>query len=72
MLFLTFKNTNIRFSDLEFIWKFYTTNKTISTTKLVKIIDKKIFANVVVYKNIKFCILHNDFFNITFVLIYLI
>ena len=41
MLFLKLNNANISFGERIFIWKTYTTNKALPTTKQVLIIKKK-------------------------------
>lgn len=50
MPFLSFNNANIQFIEKKFTWKFYFTTKTLSTTKLVELINKKEFAKIVLNK----------------------
>lgn len=54
MLFLALNNTNVQFTKLEKLtWRFYTTAKALPTTSLVKLIDKRKFAKVVLDENSK-------------------
>ena len=53
MLFLTFSNTNIPFTEKKLIWRFYTFAKTLSTIYQIELINKKEFIKVSLDKNIK-------------------
>lgn len=44
MFFLKFSNADISFNEKAIMWKFYTTNKVLPTTKRVRIINKTDFA----------------------------
>ena len=44
MPFFTFSNANIQFVEKEPIWRSYTAAEALSTTKQVKLIDKKEFV----------------------------
>ena len=44
MSFLKISNANMLFSEGAFIWKSYTTNKALSTTKQIQIADLKKFV----------------------------
>ena len=53
MLFLKISNADISFDEKTLMWKTYTTNKALLTTKQVQIIDKKNFVIVVLDANSK-------------------
>ena len=44
IFFLTLSNANIQFAEKELTWKSYTAKKTLSTTQMVELIDKKEFG----------------------------
>ena len=46
IFFLKLSNADISFGEKTLIWRFYTTNKALSTTKQVQIINKKDFVIV--------------------------
>ena len=52
MIFLTFNNRNIVFTNEKFIYRYYTTTKALLTIWQVKIINKKEFAKALLNKNI--------------------
>ena len=58
MLFLKINNANVSFDEKILIWKFYTINKTLSTTKQVQIVDLKEFIIVVLDANSKIFVVH--------------
>ena len=47
MLFLTFSNADMSFSERELTWNSYTIDETLSTSKRVELIDKNKFAKAV-------------------------
>ena len=51
MPFLTFSNADVQFVEKELIWRFYTTAEALSTTKRVKLINKKEFAKAALDEN---------------------
>ena len=51
MPFLIFSNANIQFVEKEFTWRSYSIAETLPTTKRVKLIDKKEFANATLNEN---------------------
>ena len=52
MLFLALKNTNVEFTELEKLtWRSYITVKALSTTSLVKLIDKREFGKMTLDEN---------------------
>ena len=53
MLFLILSNADIQFAKEELTWRFYTTKKTLPTTRWVKLINKKEFAKVILDENVK-------------------
>ena len=53
ILFLTFSNAKIQFAEKELTWRFYTTEKALSTTQKVELINKKEFAKAVLDQNIE-------------------
>ena len=55
MSFLTFSNADIQFAEKELTWRFYTTIKTLLTTKRIEFIDKKKFIKVALDKFRDFC-----------------
>ena len=58
MPFLTFSNADIQFAENELTWKTYTTEKALSTTRQVKVIDQKKFAQVALDENIEAYVMH--------------
>ena len=44
MLFLKISNADMTFSEKTFMWKFYTTNKTLLTIEQVQIVNPKEFV----------------------------
>lgn len=58
MIFLTLRNANIQFVEGDLIWWTYTAAKTLSTTKLVQIIDWQEFAKAVLNPNKKVLVVH--------------
>ena len=58
MLFLKLSNADILFSEKILIYKIYTTNKVLSITKQVLIINKKIFIIVVININSKIFVIY--------------
>ena len=56
--FLKLSNTDILFNKKIFTWRTYTTNKALSTTKQIKIIDKKNFVTATFNANSKMFIMH--------------
>ena len=58
MLFLKFRNVNMSFGEKILIWRTYITNKALSITKRVQIIDKKDFVIVVLDVNSKTFVIH--------------
>ena len=61
MLFLTYSNANIKFALKKLIWRFYIAIKALSTTKRIKIINKKEFVKVALDKNIEVFVMHLTF-----------
>lgn len=53
MLFLTFNNTNIRFTNRKLTWRSYTNTKILLITKWVELIDKKKFVKMALKKDLK-------------------
>ena len=51
MLFLKISNANMAFSEKTLTWKAYTTNKALTTTEQVQIVDLKEFVIVVLDEN---------------------
>ena len=62
MLFLTFSNANIQFIEKKLTWRSYTTEKSLPTTRRVKLIIKKEFAKAALDKNIKAFVVYVAFF----------
>ena len=58
MFFLTLSNIDIQFVEKKLTWKTYTTKKTLSTTRQVKIIDWKKFAKVALDENVEAFMVH--------------
>lgn len=58
MFFFIFINANILFSKQKSISRFYITDKTLSTTKLIKLIKKKRLIKVVLDKNIEVFVIY--------------
>lgn len=56
--FLTFSNSNVLFSEQEFIWKSYTAVKALLTTKRMESIDKKKFAKTIFDEQSKTFVIH--------------
>ena len=50
MFFLALSNANVKFAARDFIWRYYTTAKTLPTTKRVECIDKKKFPKMALDK----------------------
>lgn len=73
MSFLLLSNANIEFAKKleKFIWKTYTTIKTLSFTSQIKLINKKKFTKVVLYKNSETYIIYMIALNILKATIYL-
>lgn len=60
ILFISFNNANIKFTNLEkLIWRTYTTAETLSTTSKVELIDKKDFANMARDKNSEIFVIYD-------------
>ena len=53
MPFLTLSNVNVEFSERNLIWRSYTLAEALLTTRLVKLIDKMVFANVASDENVE-------------------
>ena len=51
MFFLKINNANMLFGKKILMWKFYTTNKALPTTKQVQIIDSKKFVIAILDAN---------------------
>ena len=62
MAFFIFKNKNIKFIQKKFIQRFYIIVKTLLTTKQIKIIDTKKFAQIALNKHIKVFVIHVTYF----------
>ena len=58
MLFLKLSNPDVSFSERTFMWKFYTTNKVLSTTKQVQLIELQEFVIAALDVNRKTFIIH--------------
>ena len=58
MLFLKLNNANVLFGEKILIWRSYTTNKVLFTSKQVQIIDKKNFVIVALDTNSKIFIIY--------------
>ena len=58
MLFLKFSNADVSFGEKVFIWKTYTTNKALFTTKQVEIINKKDFIIAALDVNSETFVMH--------------
>ena len=58
MPFLIFSNTEVQFVEKELTWRSYTTDKALSATKRVKLIDKKEFTKVALDENSKTFVMH--------------
>ena len=58
MPFLKISNADISFGKKTLMWKTYTTNKTLSTTKQVQIINKKDFVIAALDANSKMFVMH--------------
>ena len=53
MIFISFEYLNIVFIDSRLIQRFYTIGKRLSNTRQVKIINKKEFVKIALYRTIK-------------------
>ena len=62
--FFIFSNVNIQFAWRELIWKSYTMDKALSTTKRVELINKKEFAKAVLDKNSETFVVYMVFLNL--------
>ena len=58
MPFLKFSNADVLFGERILIWRTYTTNKALLTTKRVQIIDKKNFVIAALDANSKTFVVH--------------
>ena len=58
MLFLTFSNVNVQFAENELIWRTYTTEKALTTTRQVEIIARKKFAKTALDENVEAFVVH--------------
>ena len=58
MLFFTFSNANIQFAKKELNWRSYIAAKALTTTKWVKLIDKKEFAKAVLDQESENFVMH--------------
>ena len=58
MPFLKLSNVDVSFGEETFTWKFYTTNKALSTTKQVQLIDLKEFVIAALDADSKTFIMH--------------
>ena len=64
MPFLTLNNAEIHFNKQKLNLKFYTIDKAVRSTKMVKLINKKDFVKVELDKNIKCFILYISFLSL--------
>ena len=58
MFFLTLSNADVQFAKKELILKTYTTNKALSTTRRVKLIDQKKFIKAMLDEKIKVFVMY--------------
>lgn len=65
IFFLIFSNIIIWFNKKEVAWRFYTTAETLTTTKQVKIIDRKAFAKAALNKNFEAFVMHVTSFSLS-------
>ena len=61
MPFLTFSNADIKFAQKKLTWRSYTAAEALSTTKRVKIIDRKEFAKAVLDEHVEAFVVHVTF-----------
>ena len=71
MLFFTLSNTNIKFAWKKLTERFYTIVKTLQTTKLVEIIDKKKFAKWAFNEHVEAFVVYITSFSLNLVAIHL-
>ena len=71
ILFSTFSNSNVQFVEKELTSKSYTIAKVPSTTKRIKLINKKKFAKVILNRNSEIFIVHLASFNLALISIHL-
>ncbi len=58
MSFLALSNANFQFGAEKLTWRSYTTTEALPTTSQVKLIDKRKFAKVALYKNSETFVMH--------------
>ena len=58
MLFLTLSNADVSFLQRELIWKSYTVDEALPTTKWVELIDKKEFAKAALDADLEIFVMH--------------
>lgn len=58
MPFLTLSNADIRFAERELVWRSYTAEKALPTTRRVELIDRREFAAVALDENEETFVLH--------------
>ena len=56
--FFFLNNANIQFADKNLIWRTYRTKEALPTTRRIKLINKKKFAEKVLNENVKAFIVH--------------
>ena len=69
--FLILRNVDVLFSERELIWRFYLAAEALSTTKRMKIIDKKEFAKAALDENVEAFVVYMISFNRNSILIHL-